>query len=84
VFSHPDKQYDGDIFIFRVQQFQKLIDQAISVKGGAQKKFYLSKARQELDPQERWYLRTQGALSDISKGVVDVTSYRRNFAVLDC
>jgi hypothetical protein len=37
VFSHPDKQYDGDIFIFRVQQFQKLIDQAISVKGGAQK-----------------------------------------------
>ena len=84
VFSHPDREYQGDIFIFPVQEFHSLIKQAIPVKNGESRKVYFSKAIKSRDPHEGWYLRRKGGLSELSDdAVINVTKYRRNFAVLE-
>lgn len=75
----PDKPaYQGDIFIFPVRDFSEAIRCGIPSKG--QRKVYISRLK---GSAERWVLRKQTRFSEIDdKTCLDVTRYRRNFAVL--
>jgi hypothetical protein len=70
--------YQGDIFIFPVRKFVEIIRLGISSKG--QRKIYLSRLKGE---EERWVLRKTTRFAKIADDAcLDVTEYRRNFAVL--
>ena len=75
----PDKPaYQGDIFIFPIREFARVIRCGIPSKG--QRKVYISRLKGE---QERWVLRKVGRFSEITdETCLDVTAYRRNFAAL--
>jgi hypothetical protein len=75
----PDKPaYQGDIFIFPVRDFDRIVRCGIASKG--QRKVYLSRLKGE---QERWVLRRVNRFSEINQeNCLDVTKYRRNFAAL--
>jgi hypothetical protein len=75
-----DDGYRGDIFLFPVRDFAALLREAPKV-GGAQRHVYLSRC---LDGK-RWVLRkTKTRVEALDESnCVDVTRYRRNFAVLD-
>jgi hypothetical protein len=84
VLSHPDREYQGDIFIFRVREFQTLIENAIPVRDGSSRKFYFSKALRSHDVQEGWYLRRKSRFDSLLEdNVINVSKFRRNFSVLD-
>lgn len=74
---NPDKPaYQGDIFIFPIRDFDKIIRCGISSKG--QRKVYISRLKGEA---ERWVLRRETRFLKISdKSCLDVTAYRRNAA----
>jgi hypothetical protein len=75
----PDKPaYQGDIFIFPVRKFVEVIGQGILSKG--QRKVYLSRLKGD---EERWVLRRETRFSEMNEtSCLDVTAYRRNFALL--
>lgn len=75
----PDKPaYQGDIFIFPVRDFDRVIRSGIPSKG--QRKVYISRLKG--DP-ERWVLRRATRFSEITdESCLDVTAYRRNFKAL--
>jgi hypothetical protein len=75
----PDKPaYQGDIFIFPVRDFDRIIRCGIPSKG--QRKVYLSRLKGE---GEQWVLRKATRFADITdKTCLDVTAYRRNFGAL--
>jgi len=75
----PDKPaYQGDIFIFPVRFFDKIIRCGIPSKG--QRKIYLSRLHGEA---ERWVLRRATRFDKITDDTcLDVTVYRRNFDAL--
>jgi len=79
----PDKSdkpaYEGDIFIFPVRDFDRIIRSGIKSKG---RKVYLSKQKGE----QKWFLRKKaGRSADIADAtrLEDVTRYRRNFEALE-
>jgi hypothetical protein len=75
----PDKPaYQGDIFIFPVREFSRIIRCGISSKG--QRKIYLSRLKGK---DERWVLRRATRFDEITEDTcLDVTAYRRNFGAL--
>lgn len=80
VLSHPSG-YKGDIFIFPIQSFNQLINDAIpsNSKKGMLRKMYI--AHSKLD--ERWYMWRQTKFDELNyMNVIDVTSYHRNFSLL--
>lgn len=75
----PDKPaYQGDIFIFPVRDFDRIIRCAIPSKG---RKVYLSRLKGEA---ERWFLRRKDrSFAAVSEETcLEVTAFRRNFAAL--
>jgi len=77
VLGHPDG-YKGDIFIFPVKDFHKLINSAISsnTKKGKQTKVYIAHSIKN----NRWYLWKKWGFAKIDEtNTIDVTQYRRNF-----
>jgi len=76
----PDVGYRGDIFVFPVRVFADLIKCGIAT--GGRKKVYLSRVRGD---DQRWVLRrTHRLFSEVNDDTcVDVSKYRRNFAVLE-
>jgi hypothetical protein len=79
-----DLGYRGDIFIFPVRKFAEIIRGGIPRKGQPSKggrKVYISRSRGE---EERWFLRRRaGSFTAITDDTcLDVSQYRRNFALL--
>jgi hypothetical protein len=74
-----DIGYQRDIFIFPVRDFVRLVRLAIPSKG--QRKVYISRS---LHDPTKWYLRRITKITALTPdAVTDVSSYRRNFAVLN-
>ena len=74
-----DIGYQRDIFIFPVRDFVRLVKLAIPSKG--QRKVYISRS---LHDSAKWYLRRLTRITALTPDAVeDVSSYRRNFAVLN-
>src|SRR5205085_12002463 len=70
--------YQGDIVIFPVRKFVEIVRQGIPSKG--QREVYLSRLKGD---EERWVLRKATHFAKITdEACLDVTEYRRNFAVL--
>lgn len=70
--------YRGDIFIFPVKDFARVVQMGIPAKG--HRKVYISRVRDEPD---RWVLRRKNKFTEINgESVVDVSRYRRNFSLL--
>ncbi|AFM14066.1 hypothetical protein [Turneriella parva] len=79
VLSHPSG-YKGDIFIFPVKVFQKLILASTRVQTKKGPKARMNISHCILD--DRWYLRKQNGFTELTKEtVLDVTKYRRNFGL---
>ena len=76
----PDKPaYQGDIFIFSVHDFDRIIRSGIPSPNG-QRKIYLSRLN---GPEEKWILRRKTRFDEITDDTcLDVTAYRRNFTAL--
>jgi hypothetical protein len=75
----PDKPaYQGDIFIFPVRDFDRIIRCGIPSKG---RKVYLSRLKGEA---ERWFLRIKARRFEkiTDETCLEVTAYRRNFGAL--
>lgn len=76
-----DDQYRGDLFLFPVATFGKII-QAAPMVGSGKRRVYISRA---LGEPHRWYLRREAKFQEISAATcLEVTEYRRNFALLEC
>ena len=74
-----DTGYDGDIFIFPVRDFVRLV--GLAIRSGGKRKVYISRSRHD---QSKWYLRRVTKIADITPvSTEDVSSFRRNFTVLD-
>jgi len=74
--------YQGDIFIFPVRMFDKVIRSSIQ-SGDGRRKVYLSRIK---DEKKKWHLRCQGrAFTEIIEGetCMDVSQYWRNFDILE-
>jgi hypothetical protein len=75
-----DEAYRGDIFIFPVADFVRIIKAAPRV-GGEKHRVYISRT---LEEPQRWFLRTRSKFDAVSEdSCLDVSSYRRNFALLE-
>jgi hypothetical protein len=75
-----DEAYQGDIFIFPVVDFVRIIKAAPRV-GGDKRRVYISRT---LGSDQRWFLRTCSKFDAITdETCLDVSSYRRNFALLE-
>ena len=75
----PDSGYNRDIFVFPVRDFVRLVKLAIPSAG--QRKVYISRSVQD---QNKWYLRRVSKIAEITPdSTVDVSSFRRNFALLN-
>ena len=75
----PDKPAcQGDIFIFPVRDFDRIIRCGIQSKG---RKVYLSRMKGEA---ERWFLRIKARRFEkiTDETCLEVTAYRRNFGAL--
>jgi hypothetical protein len=73
-----DIGYSRDIFIFPIRDFVALVKSGIPSKG--QRKIYIS----HVPDGNRWILRKTSKLTTLDdSSCVDVTSYRRNFALLN-
>ena len=77
----PDRPaYQGDIFIFPIRDFDRIVRCGIQSKG--QRKIYLSRLH---GSAERWVLRRTTRFDEITDATcLDVTEYRRNFDALLC
>ncbi len=74
-----DTGYDGDIFIFPVRDFVRLL--RLAIRSGGKRKVYISRSRHD---QSIWYLRRVTKIADITPlSTEDVSSFRRNFTVLE-
>jgi len=77
-----DEGYEGDIFIFPIKDFAKILDDAIAsnTKQGEKRKLYISRSGNQ------WFARknaitTNKVVSD--ETCINVTKYRRNFKILE-
>jgi hypothetical protein len=74
-----DAGYAGDIFIFPIRDFVRLI--RLAIPSGGKRKVIICRSRQ--DPS-KWYLRRIYRVAKItSDSTADVSSFRRNFTVLN-
>lgn len=74
-----DDQYRGDFFIFPVREFVAMI-RAAPLAGG-KRRVYISRC---VDNPERWVLRRRGRFEEVcDETCLDVSSYRRNFGLLE-
>lgn len=74
-----DDEYRGDFFVFPVRDFASII-RAAPMAGG-KRRVYISRCK---DDPKRWVLRRKTSFDRITdETCVDVSMYRRNFAVLD-
>jgi hypothetical protein len=74
--------YQGDIFIFPVREFDKVIRSSIPA-GDVRRKMYLSRIK---DEKKKWHLRCQGrAFTEVIEGdtCMDVSRYWRAFDILE-
>ena len=74
-----DEAYRGDLFIFPVRVFASIIKAAPTA--GGQHRVFISRCR---DDQEKWVLRRKSRFDRVTdQTCMDVSKYRRNFALLD-
>ncbi len=74
-----DDEYRGDFFVFPVRDFASII-RAAPMAGG-KRRVYISRCK---DDPKRWVLRRKTSFDRITdETCLDVSMYRRNFAVLD-
>jgi len=74
-----DIGYERDIFIFPIRDFVRLVK--LAIRSGGQRKVYISRS---VHDRSKWYLRRIGKITEITpESTVDVSSFRRNFAVLN-
>jgi hypothetical protein len=74
-----DDEYRGDFFIFPVREFASIIGTA-PVAGG-RRRVYISRC---LESPERWVLRRKQRFETVCEETcLDVSSYRRDFGLLD-
>jgi len=74
-----DEGYRGDIFIFAVADFVRVIGEAIPISDG-RRKVYISRVR----GTDRWIVRRMNRFTSLDEATAfDVTAYRRNFAALE-
>ena len=76
-----DEGYNGDIFIFPIADFSKIIKESIisNTKKGERRKLYISRSGDE------WFARKNSITSNkeiSNKTCINVTKYRRNFSLL--
>ena len=77
VLAH-DSGYKGDIFIFPIGEFHRLLQRA--VLSGDKRKVYISRS---IENPERWFFRIKNRFDEISvDSCIEVSSYRRNFSAL--
>lgn len=77
VLAH-DSGYAGDLFIFPISVFHNLLNRA--VVSGEKRIVWISRSKLNKD---RWYFRIARNFASIDQSTcIDVTEYRRNFAVL--
>ena len=75
-----DTGYAGDIFIFPVREFVRLV--RLAIPSGGKRKVYISRSVQD-QTKGKWYLRRVTKIADITTdSTVDVSSYHQNFSVL--
>jgi len=77
-----DEGYKGDIFIFPISDFNKIINNSLvsSTKKGKQRKLLISRS---IENKSKWYVRKDSIknIKDLSS-CIEVTMYRRNFDLL--
>jgi hypothetical protein len=74
-----DIGYRGDIFIFPVRDFVRLV--RLAIPSGGKRKVYISRS---VHDQSKWYLRRVTKIRDITpSSTADVSSFRRNFTILN-
>jgi hypothetical protein len=74
-----DTGYRDDIFIFPVRDFVRLI--RLGIPSGGKQKFIICRSRQD---SSKWYLRRVYRVDKITPdSTVDVSSFRRNFTLLN-
>lgn len=75
----PDAGYAGDIFIFPVRDFDRLV--RLAIPSGGKRKVYISRSVHDTN---KWYLRRVTKIADITpNSVADVSGFRRNFTILN-
>jgi hypothetical protein len=75
-----DDEYRGDLFLFPIETFVEIVRSAPLV-GSGKRRLYISRG---LSEPRRWYLRRESKFHEINdRTCLDVTQYRRNFALLD-
>jgi len=81
ILSYPEEGYKGDIFIFPVNIFDKMIKMTIRSEGkkGPLAKMLLAHCIQG-DKKDNWYLWNKTKFKEINNNTTfDITKYRRNF-----
>ncbi len=74
-----DDEYRGDFFVFPVREFTRIIESA--PMAGGKHRVYISRCTAS---PARWVLRRQKKFDDVTDDTcLDVTSYRRNFKLLE-
>ena len=74
-----DIGYNRDIFMFPVRDFVRIV--RLAILSGGQRKVYISRS---VHDKSKWYLRRVGKITEITpESTEDVSSFRRNFAVLN-
>lgn len=80
----PDSGYQGDLFIFPIKDFQRILKKSIAVQSKQNYdivKVYISRLKKD---NTKWYLRKNTRFGEINnKNVEDVSSYYRNFNLLE-
>ena len=74
-----DTGYRDDIFIFPVRDFASLLH--VAIPSGDKRKVYISRVK---DRPDKWVLRKLAKFATVDdSSTVDVSRYRRNFAILE-
>jgi hypothetical protein len=74
-----DTGYKGDLFIFPVRDFYRLVKSAFL--SGGKRKVIICRSRSD---ETKWYLRRVSKISEITPdSTVDISKFRRNFSLLN-
>jgi hypothetical protein len=73
--------YDGDIFIFKAEKFNELINSGIKVNTKNGEAFKIQIARNKFNTSQ-WFLWKKRNFTELdAESIIDVTRYRRNFSL---
>ena len=80
---NPDSGYKGDVFIFPIKDFRKLLKEA--VKSGQKVKLCMTRLKEK---PTKWKLMKTTNKKNFNKGpndqnTIDISKYYRNFGLLD-